>query len=152
MSQRVKSKRQAALVELIQGEPLSSHEEILERLKERGFKTTQATISRDLSEIGVARVPGETGWRYQIPGRSSSEFGASLSAVWRSFVISTGCSGNLLVLHTPPGHAGVVAAALDRSRLRTVEGIIAGDDTIFVCCKEEYKPAHILDDIEELLS
>jgi transcriptional regulator of arginine metabolism len=138
-----KTQRQAALIKLLETEKLSSHDEILEVLKRQEIFTTQATISRDLFEIGASRVPSGDAWHYQLSARGS-EYGASLSYVWNQFVISTVTSGNILVVKTPPGHAGVVAAALDRARIGSIAGVIAGDDTIFVCCHEDSSPKELV--------
>jgi transcriptional regulator of arginine metabolism len=145
-----KTQRQAALIKLLEAEKLSSHEEILDRLKEQDIQTTQATISRDLFELGAARVPSGAAWHYQLSNRGS-EFGASLSFVWQQYVVSTVISQNIIILKTPPGHAGVVAAALDRANIDGIGGVLAGDDTIFICCLENSTPQDVISLINQSL-
>lgn len=118
-------------------------------LAELGIRATQATVSRDLDEIGAVRLRRPDGYRYGLGDRSgASAYGAPLSQVLRDFVVSSVASGNLAVLHTPPGHASVVAAALDRAALEGILGTIAGDDTLFVCGDESAGGTGVLEILE----
>ncbi len=133
----MKAQRQAILFELIKKGEISSQNEAVRLLRERGVESTQATVSRDLDEIGAVRIREAGNVRYAIVGQSGS-FGAPLSVVLRNFVISRIPSGPLAVLRTPPGHANVVAAAIDRAGIPGVIGTLAGDDAIFICGDEEH--------------
>lgn len=132
----MKTKRHAALVELIQSGSIHSHEDAVKLLAKRGITVTQATVSRDLEEVGAAKIRTSAGDRYDLLP-SGSGFGVPLHFVLKEFVISLVASANTVVIKTPPGHANVVAAALDRSQLNGILGTIAGDDTLFVCTDEK---------------
>lgn len=133
----MKARRQAALLDLVQRGVVTSQTRAVDLLAELGITATQATVSRDLDEIGAVRTRQHGGFRYGLGERNgASAYGAPLAQVLREFVVSAVASGNLAVLHTPPGHASVVAAALDRAALDAIVGTIAGDDTLFVCGDE----------------
>lgn len=130
----MKARRQAALLDLVQRGVVTSQSQAVELLAGLGIHSTQATVSRDLDDIGAIRIRRPDGYRYGLGDRrGASAYGAPLSQVLHEYVVSAVASGNLAVLHTPPGHAGVVAAALDRAALEGIVGTIAGDDTLFVC-------------------
>ena len=138
----MKSKRQAKLLELIEKGLVASQSDAVSLLEKAGLQATQATVSRDLEEVGAVRERG----RYRIPA-GSSQYGAPRAQVFREFVINSLVSGNMIVFRTPPGHAGVVAAALDRNPIKGVLGSIAGDDTVFVCTDEKLSTESVLDSI-----
>jgi transcriptional regulator of arginine metabolism len=129
-----KAKRQLALRTLVERERLASQEEIRARLHELGLEATQSTISRDVEELGLARVHDAVGIRYVVPGRSDvSRPVAQLRRALDEFAVSfTRGAGELLVIRTTPGAAGALGEALDRTSLPDVAGTIAGDDTILV--------------------
>ena len=135
----MKARRQAKLLSFINDGLVASQGDAVSLLEKAGMKATQATVSRDLEELGAIRVRHLDGIRYSIAEDSSQTFGAPLKQVIREYVISNACSGNIIVLKTPPGHASVVAAAFDRAPTKSVIGTIAGDDTIFLCVAEGKK-------------
>ena len=139
----MKNRRLAKLLELIEEGRIASQAEAVSLLEKAGFDATQGTVSRDLDELGAVRVKSENGTRYEIV-EAGSEYGMSLSQVMRSFIVSSAVSGNIIVLKTPPGHAPVVAAALDREPVKGVLGSIAGDDTVFICVAPSKKPEKLL--------
>lgn len=132
----MRAKRHAVLVDLISRGLVRSQDDARKLLAKKGFRTTQATVSRDLENISAVRVHDENGMRYTLQS-NNSEFGASLQHVLREYVLTMQASHNMLVLRTPPGHASMVAAALDRAQLDGVLGTVAGDDTLFVCANEQ---------------
>lgn len=125
------------LIERIIGdERIANQAELLRRLREHGVVITQATLSRDLSAIGVAKGPRG----YQLidgtsmrPAEIASEH---FAAALREHLSWVSAAGNLAVLTTPAGHAQPLAVELDRARLPQAVGTIAGDDTIFVACRD----------------
>lgn len=120
---------------LILERSIGSQAELVERLAERGYEVTQATVSRDLHVIGAVKHDGD---HYVLGGRSDpDEVVAYLARTIDEFVESIQASGNLVVLRTPPGAAQVVAAAIDGARLPEVVGTVAGDDTILVIASEK---------------
>jgi transcriptional regulator of arginine metabolism len=133
----LKSKRQQAILSLLSRERLGSQEEIRGRLFGLGLDATQSTISRDIEELGLARIHDADGTRYVDPGRA--ELGRPTTILQHAlteFALSlTPGAGELLVVHTPPGAANALAEAMDRASLREIAGTIAGDDTILVVPK-----------------
>src|SRR3954469_25641028 len=131
--------RHARIVELIRNQPVRSQTELAELLAGEGVQVTQATLSRDLEELGAVKVSGaylipEDGKR---PLRETTGQGpARLLRLLRELLTGVDASGNIAVLRTPPGAAQFLASALDRSGLSDVVGTIAGDDTILVVARD----------------
>lgn len=129
-----KARRHRAIEELLRTTRLASQDELAGRLGEMGFAVTQATVSRDLDELGAVKIRtgGET--RYSMPDQigDSSWAGRRLEGIVREWVRSVEAAGNLVVIRTPPGSAHLVGVALDQAELADVVGTICGDDTIFV--------------------
>ena len=133
----VKAKRQQAILGLVGRERLASQEEIRDRLARLGISATQSTISRDVEELGLARIHEADGLRYVLPGRADSP--APLSLLQRlldEFALSLTRADAGLVVRTPPGAAAALAEGIDRVGLADVAGTIAGDNTILVLGRE----------------
>jgi transcriptional regulator of arginine metabolism len=130
----LKERRQCAIADLIRSNALSSQEELAEQLGSLGFAVTQATISRDLEQIGAVKVRRQGQLSYALPDvpRNGS---SRLATVFRDWVQSVQAAANLVVIRTPPGSAHLVGVALDNSDLFEIVGTICGDDTIFVACR-----------------
>ncbi len=130
--------RHARIVELIHGTPVRSQTELAALLAADGVQVTQATLSRDLEELGAVKVSGY----YLIPEdgrpplRPNEQAPARQLRLLRELLTSVDSSGNIAVLRTPPGAAHYLASALDRSGLTDVVGTIAGDDTILVVARD----------------
>lgn len=131
----LKERRQRAIANLIGSHDLSSQEELAERLGSLGFVVTQATISRDLEQIGAVKIRRNGQLSYILPDALRSPSDPQLPAVFRDWVRSIETAANLVVMKTPPGSAHLVGVALDQSDLPEVVGTICGDDTIFVACR-----------------
>jgi len=129
----VKQRRQQAISRLIGQRAVASQPHLLELLADEGIGATQATVSRDLDELGAikVRVPGGQ-TAYALPELESDRLVPfeQLRRVLGEWVGEVACSGNLVILRTPPGCAHVVASALDRSGLDGLLGTVAGDDTL----------------------
>jgi transcriptional regulator of arginine metabolism len=130
--------RHARIVELIRDRAVRSQTELADLLAADGMQVTQATLSRDLEELGAVKVSGaylipEDGKR---PLRDTEQAPARLLRLLRELLTGVDASGNMAVLRTPPGAAQFLASALDRSGLPDVVGTIAGDDTILVVARE----------------
>ena len=125
-----KALRHHRILELIDREPMVTQEEMVKRLQQQGLQVTQATLSRDIKELGLVKtVEG-----YAAPGTVSEVAPPtpSLSHLLREFVVDVREAQNLLVLKTNPGSAQPVAAALDAASWPEMVGTIAGDDTILL--------------------
>jgi transcriptional regulator of arginine metabolism len=135
-----KPQRQHRIGRLLEEQPVSSQGQLVELLASEGIVATQATVSRDLEELGAVkvRIPGGT-MAYAVPEISKDRSGGAddhLRRVMGEFVVEVSHSGNVVVLRTPPGSAHVVASALDRAGVPEVLGTVAGDDTMIIVCAE----------------
>jgi transcriptional regulator of arginine metabolism len=131
----LKERRQRAIADLIRGDALSSQEELADRLGSLGFSATQATISRDLEQIGAVKVRRDGQLSYALPNPGQRTASPRLAAVFRDWVRSVEPAANLVVIKTPPGSAHLVGVVLDQSELPEIAGTICGDDTIFIACR-----------------
>jgi transcriptional regulator of arginine metabolism len=143
--------RQARISELTRDRAVHSQTELLGLLEADGIATTQATLSRDLDELGALKVRGA----YVIPDDGSPVRGveggtARLARLLGEVLTSADASGNLAVLRTPPGAAQYLASALDRAALDYVVGTIAGDDTLMVVAREPVTGAQLVARLREL--
>jgi transcriptional regulator of arginine metabolism len=123
--------RQEAIRELRARKPVASQTELLKKLANRGFRVTQSSVSRDLSEMHVAKADG----RYILPEKLATDAAPPAAPRSASFALirSIAAAGpNILVLRMPPGNANVIGLAIDSAKWPDVVGTIAGDDTVFV--------------------
>ena len=132
-----KSERLSAIKTIIKSQPVGSQEELLNLLEKNGFLTTQATLSRDLKQLQVAKVPHpEKGYIYELPK------GKSIGAITKDELFpmagieSIDFSGNLAVMKTQPGFANGIASIIDNNDPFEILGTIAGDDTILLITRE----------------
>jgi transcriptional regulator of arginine metabolism len=135
--------RQARIVALISTHEVRSQGELAGMLAREGVEVTQATLSRDLDELGAVKLRGADGGsgRYVVPDDGSPVRGVTggtdrLARLLGDLLVSADHSGNLAVLRTPPGGAHYLASALDRASLAEVVGCVAGDDTVLVVARE----------------
>jgi transcriptional regulator of arginine metabolism len=130
-----KQQRQNAIVQLIGEHQIASQEELKQLLATRGVMVTQATLSRDLRDLGVVRAPGEDGARYLLPEMVSDEAKPSLEGLLPQLFSRIDGVGELLVLHTLPSGAQPVAEALDSQGWPEVIGTLAGENTVLIICR-----------------
>ncbi|MBV9059300.1 MAG: arginine repressor [Pseudonocardiales bacterium] len=149
--------RQARIIDLVSRRVVHSQTELAALLASEGIEVTQATLSRDLEELGAVKLRGVNGGApvYVIPEDGSPVRGVAggtsrLSRVLSELLVSADASGNLAVLRTPPGAAHFVASALDRAALPEVVGTVAGDDTILVVAREPLTGNQLAHRIEAL--
>ncbi len=142
-----KNQRQHRIALILRQESISSQDHLVEFLTAQGVAVTQATVSRDLDDLGAVKVPTGGGSVYAIPELPSEQVAPDehLRRVMGEWVLAVGCSQNLVVLNTPPGSAHVVGSAIDRSAVRGVLGTVAGDDTVLVVAAEETGGATVAD-------
>ena len=135
-----KPQRQHRIARLLEEQVISSQVQLVELLATEGMVLTQATVSRDLEELGAVkvRIPGGQ-MAYAIPELAKDRVAPEevLKKVLGEYLVEAAHSANLAVLRTPPGSAHVVASALDRAGLSEVLGTVAGDDTVLVVCPPE---------------
>lgn len=149
--------RQGRIVEMVSQLVIRSQSELAKLLAAEGIEVTQATLSRDLDELGAVKLRGPDGGApiYVIPEDGSPVRGVQggttrLARVLGELLVSTDSSANLAVLRTPPGAAQFLASALDRAALHEVVGTIAGDDTILVVAREPMTGAELAERIAAL--
>jgi transcriptional regulator of arginine metabolism len=132
----MKARRQSVILELIDRDALHSQEQLRRRLRQRGFAATQATISRDIADLGLVKRAGDGA--YQRPGADTTNPETALSALERAasdFVRSIDRVQQLVVVRTGRGQAQALAECMDRAQLPEAVGSIAGDDTILVIAR-----------------
>ncbi len=141
-----KPQRQHRIARLLEEQAISSQGQIVDLLASEGVVATQATVSRDLEDLGAVkvRIPGGT-MAYAVPEHSKDAASPDdhLRRVMGEFVVDVAHSANLAVLRTPPGSAHVVASALDRAGYPDVLGTVAGDDTLILVCAESVGGADV---------
>ena len=134
-----KVQRQQTIARLIEHEQVESQVQLVEMLAAEGIAATQATVSRDLDDLGAikVRVPGGAG-AYAVPELPPDRIAPldQLRRVMGEWVAEVAHSGNLVIVRTPPGCAHVVASALDRSSVEGLLGTVAGDDTMLCVATE----------------
>jgi transcriptional regulator of arginine metabolism len=156
-AETTRAARQARIVAILSSSSISSQSELALRLADEGIDVTQATLSRDLEELGAVKLRGADGGVgvYVVPEDGSPVRGVSggtarLSRLLSELLVSTDASANLAVLRTPPGAADYLASAIDRAALPYVVGTIAGDDTLFVAAREPMTGAELARTLENL--
>lgn len=135
----MKQARQRAIRDLVGQRLIRTQQELAAALRDRGFRTTQATISRDVAELGLIKVARDGMTSYALPPRlveAETSGEDRLRKLLADLPLEIGDAGLLLVLRTLPGSAHAIAAALDRARWPEVAGSIAGDDTVFVATSD----------------
>jgi transcriptional regulator of arginine metabolism len=157
MSTASRVARQARIVELITHRAIRSQSELATMLAAEGIEATQATLSRDLEELGAVKLRGVDGGApsYVIPDDGSPvraiEGGTTrMRRLLAELLVSLDASGNIAVLRTPPGAAQFLASAIDRAALRDIVGTIAGDDTVFLLAREPLTGAELGERIRSL--
>lgn len=151
MSQRA---RQRAILKIVHERPISSQAELVEELARRGYRATQATVSRDIRRLGLLKLPGEGGRGRYVAVEdldASPSASESLRDACQQFVVDVGPVQALLVLKTRVGRANAVAVAIDEARLAGVAGTLAGDDTILVLLRRSQDRSRVMRTFRSLL-
>lgn len=133
----MKTERQNVILQLLRDQVIRTQEELAEALKQLGFSVTQATVSRDMKEMHLIKVPAqEGGYRYAEPEKGAVSLNERLTRLLRDCVISAEAAGQLIVVKTMSGAAGTAAEALDTLEMKDIMGSIAGDNTIFLAARD----------------
>jgi len=130
-----KRERHDTILEIVNARVVSSQEDLRKLLLQRGWDVTQATLSRDLRELRLARVPTPEGARYAITDGSIEESRAALDTLLPQLFLRIDGVSEMLVLRTVPGGAQPIAAALDGEAWSDILGTVGGDDTILIICR-----------------
>ncbi len=149
-----KAARQRAIREIVAREPITSQADLAERLGRRGIAATQATVSRDIAELGLVKVARPAGHVYVSPEDLATPPAPSsderLQRILGDVPVTVGRSGLILVLTGTPGTASVVAQAIDESTLQEQEGTLAGDNTLLVLFADEARLERWLERFREI--
>jgi transcriptional regulator of arginine metabolism len=146
----MKARRQAVILDIVQREPIRSQEQLRRRVKGEGFIVTQATLSRDIRELGL--VKGGADGAYQASAQAVASPAASATMLHRAlaeYLTRVDRVQQLVLLRTGPGQAQLLAVALDGARLPEVVGTVAGDDTILVIAPDVRRARALVERLEE---
>ena len=127
----MKSERQNKIIELIRKNNIETQEELADALNQAGYNVTQATVSRDIRELKLTKIPTSSGkQKYAVIGDSGEAMAQKYERVLREAFISVDMAQNILVIKTVAGMANAVCAAIDAMNMKEIVGSVAGDDTI----------------------
>lgn len=134
----MKTKRQDRILTLIAEHVIETQDELIEKLVAEGYSVTQATISRDIRELKISKILGESGkYHYVSPEPTTEAVKKDLRNTYMASVISVTCGRNIVVVKTHPGLAQAVAAGIDGMHIPEILGCVAGDDTIFAVAHDD---------------
>jgi transcriptional regulator of arginine metabolism len=147
-----KFERQGTILRLVGEQQLSTQSDVVQALRDEGLDAVQATVSRDIAQLGLVKVRGDDGRLvYAHPGASDLDRLSELAAALRRWVVALEPTDNLVVLRTPPGFANALARAVDDAALPEIAGCIAGDDTIFLAAREGFSAAELAEQLRHHL-
>ena len=147
-----KFERQGTILRLVGERQLSTQSDVVQALRDEGLDAVQATVSRDIAQLGLVKVRGDGGRLvYALPGAADLDRLSELAAALRRWTTGLEPTGNLVVLRTPPGHANALALAFDEAALPEIAGCIAGDDTIFLAAREGMTGAELAEQLRHHL-
>ena len=148
----MKSQRQAKIMEIISTTNVETQEQLLQALEEAGFRSTQATISRDIKELRIVKELTTLGtYRYSTVAKElPSAFSTRLNTIFRECVTRYDYAQNIVVIHTLPGLANAAASAIDAMNMSVVVGTLAGDDTVMVVMRDSNAAAQLCGEISSL--
>ncbi len=148
----MKRNRQEKLLELIARYEIDTQDELIARLRDNGYDVTQATVSRDIRELKIAKMTtGKGTYRYVLPKQVDTGVGMKLNATLIDSIVNVDHACNLVVIKTYPGLANAVAAGIDSMNMQQVLGCVAGDDTIMVVSRDEECAADITNRFLDLM-
>ncbi|MFZ5753886.1 MAG: arginine repressor [Bacillota bacterium] len=149
----MKTRRQKKIIEIIQNNIISTQEELAEALRNEGFEVTQATVSRDIKELRLVKIPtGQNSYKYGVPNEQGIVQNEDrLRRMMQELVTGMDYSENIVVLRTYPGNAHGVASLIDAANWKEVIGTVAGDDTILLVVKPTAAVPALMQKIRELM-
>ena len=138
--------RQAAILEIVRDQAISTQGELVDALRRSGHDVVQTTVSRDVHELGLVKVRAPSGRRvYAPPGAGDLDRTRAIVSAMRRYAISVEATGNILVVTTPSGYANALAQAIDENAHPGIAGTIAGDNAIFIAAREGTTAAALRD-------
>jgi len=147
----MKYNRHAKILELIEKYKINTQEELAERLKQVGMDVTQATVSRDIKELRLAKVMTPDGdYRYMSVSRTENIVSNKLLTIFAEAFVSSDYANNIVIVKTLPGMAQAAASAIDSLNWAEILGTIAGDDTIVIVCRAEKIAEELVDKFNKM--
>ena len=148
----MKKSRHTRIIEIINDHVIETQDDLIEKLKESGYIVTQATVSRDIKQLGLIKTATKDGgYKYTATKTESSSNENKLKNIMRETIVNAQDAQNLIVVKTFPGMANAAAAALDALAEEAVLGSIAGDDTIFIVVRNNEDAAEFTNYIREII-
>ena len=149
----MKNNRQSMILEIISQENIETQEQLLSRLQERGIRSTQATISRDIKQMHLIKEPvGHGVYKYTVSGnRTKLNFAEKLRTIFRESITNIDCAQNIVVIKTMPGLASAACSALDNMDITYMVGSLAGDDTAFLVMKDTESAMVFCEELRSML-
>ena len=148
----MKLRRHEAIIDLVNNQDINTQEELMENLQKQGFKVTQATVSRDIKELRIFKALGKDGkYRYSTGGRNALDKTSGFESLFASSVEEVDSAENIVVIKTMTGMAQAVCMSLDNIDFENILGTIAGDDTIFVLCRNLKATEEMLNKFRKLI-
>ena len=149
----MKNERQTVILEIVSQENIETQEQLLTRLRARGIRCTQATISRDIKQLHLIKEPAGQGvYKYAVSeNRTKLNVAEKLRTIFRECIVSIDCAQNIVVIKTMPGLASAACSALDNMDLPYMVGSLAGDDTAFLLMRDTEAAETFCEEIKEML-
>jgi transcriptional regulator of arginine metabolism len=149
----MKARRQSAILDVVEQEAVRSQEQLRQRLAQRGFDVTQATLSRDIKDLGLMKRSSDGA--YQAAGAAAAPTATAIGALGRAlaeYLVNIEPVQHLVVLKTGAGQAQLLGLAIDRARLEEVAGTLAGDDTILIIARDPKNAQQVVKKLRDLAS
>ena len=148
-----RSVRQSKIIEIINKQEIETQDELVDALKSAGFDVTQATISRDIKELGLFKIAGKSKkYRYAFVDNEDRNFNSKANEMYKSVVLSIANTLNQVVVKTIRGTTLAVAGVVDRLAITSILGIVTGDDTILIITDSEENAKQVKMRLEDLLN
>lgn len=149
----MKARRHFAILDIIAGQRVGTQEELCDRLRERGFDVTQATVSRDVKELKLAKTPDGLGYHYSLPeGAAAKNPMDRMQRIFKDLVVSCDYSQNIIVIKTIAAGAQSVASVIDAYGSEQILGTVAGDDTILVVVRSSLAVMEVINIFNGLIN
>jgi transcriptional regulator of arginine metabolism len=148
-----RAERQRSIVDMLREGPAQTQDEVASRLTRAGFEVTQATVARDLEQIGAVKVKREGKLGYSLPEKLGDRNWPvdRLKRIFAEWVQAVETSGSMVVVRTPPGSAHLVGLAVDQAKFPEVVGTIAGDDVLFIAVRSNLPPEPLAQRLRDLM-
>lgn len=149
----MKKGRHEAILSLIKKESIGTQDDLMQRLNEMGYKVTQATVSRDIKALKLVKTPFEAGqYKYTVSSGEGEDHSGKYYSILSHSVTDVNYAGNMVVVKCFSGMAQAACAAIDNLMLSKIVGTLAGDDTIFVLCKDEEKAEDFKNSVSKIIT